>query len=103
MTLRNTAATIGLAICIACTSGAERIKPGMPEAEVVRILGPASRTTSDPVDMSMFLRSKPECRSQAIKALIYDHWLTDDVVVAVDKGKHVRCVVSTEIIDKTTE
>jgi hypothetical protein len=103
LTLRNTAATIGLAICIACTSGAEQIKPGMSKADVVRILGPASRTTSDRADMDMFLRANSECRSQAIKALIYDRWLIDDVIVAVGQEGHVKCVVRTTIIDKVTE
>lgn len=89
--------------CVACTSREDQIKPGMPEAEVVRILGPASRTTSDRADMDMFLRANSECRSQVIKALIYDRWLTDDVIVAVGQEGHVKCVVRTTIINKVTE
>jgi hypothetical protein len=102
-TILNAIATVSLVSCIACTGPKDRIKPGMPEADVLRLLGSASRTTSDAVEMDRFLRASPECRSQAKRALIYDYWLADDVVVAVGQEGRVKCVGSTEIIDKITE
>jgi hypothetical protein len=72
----------------------------MPERDVLRIMGPPSRTVEDvDVDAARFreeLPGEPACRAGARRILVYNVTPRRRVRVVLDADARVTCVVKTE-------
>lgn len=88
---------IGLLAISACADGASRIRPGMGEDEVKKILGAPSRSTSDRQDIKFYVGENAKCAKLAAKVLVLERRFREDVMVGLGSDGKVLCVERAEL------
>ncbi len=80
---------------IACNP-ADRIRTGMPESDVVKIMGKPTRTVEDAATFRDEVIGDRKCVDGAHRILVYDVAPRRRVRVVLDGKATVTCVVKTE-------
>lgn len=82
----------GLILCGACTDPAAGLRVRMTEKEVIVLLGRPSRDVSDSRSRDFYLGDNKECAEKAVRVLVFDRLVREDVFVGLDSSAKALCI-----------
>ncbi len=93
--VRILACSMASAFVTACDP-ADRVRIGMPESDVLKIMGQPSRTVDDATKFGEELVGEHKCRASARRILVYNVTPRRRVRVVLNTNTTVTCVVKTD-------
>jgi hypothetical protein len=81
-----------LAICLACTEPADRLRVGMTEQDVIGLLGRPDKDVRDRDNQDSYLSGDQKCATKTVRLLVYSRFVREDVFVGLDARGTVMCI-----------